>query len=281
MRAFFRQFKWELRRLAAQRRTRLGFAMALAFELIGSLLLQLPATRLLVQADFRRVHIDFHSAFSGLTTASHVMGNAFMYVGIPFLALGAGEIIAGEFESGTLRMILSRPVRRETLLLQKLLACLCHALALTAFIAITSLAIGLALDGCGPLVMVITSEAVFGTFEFADGLARYSLAVGLLAITGLTVPLLAMTLSSFRIKPAAAAVLALTVSLADGCIWVIPGMLAARPYLLTTRLVAWMHAFDNVIPWELIRRNYTQLLTLDALLILVAFAAFRRLEIKR
>lgn len=278
MRLWFRRIRGEWTVLFAQPRVQLGFGACVLVELLFAALFQLPTVRTLAQGDLRRAHVDLAEAFSGLTMAAHLLGETAMLVGSFFIALVAGAAVAGEWEDRTLRMILCRPISRFRFWQQRLGTVLTYTLAMSIFMAITSLLVGLVVEGSGGLVMLLPLEGVFGEFNFSAGLRRYALAAVLLTVSLLTVALLAFATSCFRIKPATATALALTLLLADGSLRRVPTLAMANDYFLTTRLIAWLHAFDATIPWGLLGRSYTTLLTLDAALLAVSLVAFCRLE---
>ena len=280
MRLWIRQIRWECVKLCAQRRVWLGFAICALVEIVFALLFKIPQVRALAEGDLRLANVRFSEAFSGLTMAAHLIGEASMLVGALFVAMVAGGIVSGEAEEGTLRMVLSRPVPRTRVWLQRLLVSSGYTLALSAFITATSLMIGLAFEGPGRLLMVMPRENVTGDFSLAEGLVRYALASTLLAASMLTISLFAFALSCSHIKPAAAAALALTVFIADGSLRQMPAAAPVKKHFLMTRMISWLHAFDGTIPSALIRQNYTWLLILDAALIGLSCAAFRRLELK-
>jgi ABC-2 type transport system permease protein len=280
MRLWLLQLSGEVQKLAGQRRAWLGFSTTLAVELAFALCFKVPAVRAMALGDFQRAHVDLHQAFTGLTSAAHLIGEAAMTTGAFFIALIAGSSVAGELEDGTLRMTLCRPVDRRRLWLQKLAASLLYAIALTLFMALSSLAIGLLFEGPGRLWMIMIPENVFGEFDFVSGLTRYALASSLLLLSMLTIALLAFAASCFPIKPAAAVAAALSILIADSALRQIPALASFKSKFLMARIISWMHAFDDTVPWGLLCHSYGELLGLDVLLIGIAWLAFRRLELK-
>src|ERR1700710_2865041 len=112
MRAFLAQLKWEFVRLAKRPRTWLGFWLSLLFEVCASILLKAPGVRAAIARDVWKMHEQWDDIFSGLTTAAHILGESVTVVGPIGIALVAAEIVAGENETGTLRMIFCRPASR-------------------------------------------------------------------------------------------------------------------------------------------------------------------------
>lgn len=257
-----------------------AFALSLLFELGMSVLLKFPSVRADIAQHVWKMRAHWNDVFSGLTTATHIMGEAFSVIGSLGLALVAAGIVAGEKEDGTLRMIFCRPAGRPSVLAQKCIVCLLYATALVGFIAASTLAIGLIFEGRGNLVLLAPHEGVTGAFTFNEGMRRFSLAIPLMWFSGVSGMLWAFLFSCTGMKPATAIVLALALLSTDHLIRTTPETAIARPYCVTTRLLSWRQVFNYDIPWPRIRRNYIQLAEIDAALLVAAWAAFRRLELK-
>jgi ABC-2 type transport system permease protein len=276
--AFRRQLRWELVRLWRRPRTYVGFAAAMLFQAVVFGLLQLPPVRERILKTVWRLYQRFgvDDVFSALSSAVEVTGQTMVCVGAVALALVGSDLVAKEAEDGTLRMVFCRPVTRSSVLLQKLLVCAIYTAALSAFVAVTAFAIGLVLEGPGPLVILTVRESLFGVHEFGPGVARYALAIPLLAAGFFTAALLAFTLACFPIKPATAAIVAIIVLLADWAIQMHPTFAPVAPYTLMTRMATWRQVFNDTIPWLRLERNYAELALIDVGLLAVAWAAFLR-----
>lgn len=280
MRNFPRMLAGEFLKLFGKRRVWLAFVLCLAVELLCFALFQFPAARLLAEQDFGRLRLDFAQSFSGLTVASHLLGQTMMFVGAFAVALILGESFAQEAEAGTLRMVLCRPVSRLSLFGQKLLAGLAFIVLLTLFIGASALLIGLIFEGCGSLVMIVRTEEVLGRLDFAEGLRRYVIATALLTASTVTIGLLAFTLSCLPVKPVTASALAITWLIVESALRQTISGPALRPYLLLTHLAAWLQTFNTEIPWPRITHSYTVLAWINAGLLAAAFAILRRREFK-
>ncbi len=112
--------------------------------------------------------------------ASYMLLNA-LFIHIPFLiTLVAGDIVAGEGTSGTLRIYLTRPVSRTRILTAKLLAAAGYSTALVAFMGIFSLALGNTWLGIGDVflmddegVLILPWDLALGRFGLAYLFAFY------------------------------------------------------------------------------------------------------------
>ena len=118
-----------------------------------------------------------------------------LWIHVPILvALVTGDLLAGEANSGTLRILLTRPVSRVQLVIAKFFAGWIYTLMLIILMTILSLGLGWFIFGTGDL-MVVTNKVNF--FESGDLLWRFFCAYGygLLAMT--TVGALSFLLSAF------------------------------------------------------------------------------------
>jgi ABC-2 type transport system permease protein len=282
MGSFLAQLGWELRKLWRRRRSHLGFVAAFVCEAALTLLFTVPSVREHMGTYvWHNTTLSVADAFSGWTSAVHVTGETVLLIGSLFLALVAGDILAKEVEEGTLRMVLSRPVSRTRILVQKLLACVRYTTALMTFIGVSALVLGLVVHGRGALAIMVAPEGIFGVLDPRVAIPRYALALVLLTVSGLTITLLAFAASCFDVKPAVATALALVLLLADDLVRMQPAFVTLRPYCLTTRLMSWRQVFNDEIPWLRIQRNYGVLLWIDLALIVTAWWAFRRRELTR
>jgi ABC-2 type transport system permease protein len=281
MRLFLIQLRWELYRAAMRPRTWLAFAAALIFEVGLSAAMRHPAVRLAIARDIWKMRWRFEESFSGLTTAAHMLGEVATVTGSFGIALFAGEIVAGEWDRGTLRTTLCRPISRLRLLLQKFIVCTLFVIVISVFNGASALAVGLLFERQGALIFIAPHEGVIGSFEFAPGLQRYVLSVGLLTFAAFSGMVVAFAFSCFAMRPATAAALAITILLADTNIRIAPTLRAVSPWCITTRLLSWRQVFNDEIPWPRIRRNYAELAWWDAGWLGIAWLGFRRRDLTR
>ncbi|MGB4045184.1 MAG: ABC transporter permease, partial [Halanaerobiales bacterium] len=85
-----------------------------------------------------------------LVTINHATINFFLPV---LVVLVVGEIVAGEEQEGTLRLILSRPVNRTYFLISKLISSLIYTFLLVLIMVIVGLGGGLLVFGKGSLLV--------------------------------------------------------------------------------------------------------------------------------
>lgn len=158
---------------------------------------------------------------------------AALFMCLPFLlpltiGITAGDAIAGESQTGTLRYLLTLPVARTRLLVSKTLAALAFATAAVLLIAGVALASGGAFFGLTD--MTLLSGTTVGLGEGAARMLGVAVYVAL-SLTGLVaVGVFFSTLTEVPVGAmAATTILAIVSSVLDS----LPQLSAIHPYLLT------------------------------------------------
>ncbi len=168
-----------------------------------------------------------------------------LWIHVPILvALVTGDLLAGEANGGTFRILLTRPISRIQLVLAKFLSGWLYALLLIILMIILSLGIGSLIFKSGDLI-VVTNKINF--FASDDLLWRFgcAYAYGLLAMT--TVASLSFLLSSTAensigpIVGTVAIIMGITIISTVGA----PVMGTVNKFLFTTYLPSWQLFFQS------------------------------------
>jgi ABC-2 type transport system permease protein len=185
----------ELYKIFSKPRTYIGFGaiiiIVLAIEF--GILLEGDTMMGLIISNIKDRFI-FEGNIINLYLVSYLVLNT-LWIHVPILvALVTGDLLAGEANSGTFRLILTRPISRVQLVIAKFIAGWLYAVMLVAVMAILSIGVGLILFGPGDL-MVVTNKV--NVFSADDLLWRFAgaYAYGILSMT--TVAALSFLLSSF------------------------------------------------------------------------------------
>ncbi|MGH3763217.1 ABC transporter permease [Actinophytocola sp.] len=188
------------------------------------------------------------------------------------VAVYAGDAIAGESATGTLRYLLVRPVGRLRLLTAKL-AALTVYIVLTMFVVVVfSLAVGVALFGTGaeavgqPGAVTSLSGASLGPEELA---VRLLAAVGYIVVSMLGFGTIALFWSTLSDSALGAALASLAVLIASSIMQTLDAADPIKPYLPTNYWLSWIDFFRDPILWHNIDRG----LLLQAGYIVVFFGA--------
>lgn len=280
MSLFFAQFRGELVKLFARKRTYIGFGAFVGVEALILFMLNLDKVRKAISRVIEEAGYPAEAYLSGLTLAFMVLLWSVFLLGSLYLALVAGDVVSKEAEDGTLRMMLCRPVSRNRILNLKLAAVIVYSLTLTVFVAVTALIMGLAHSGTGGLFVFAPMEKVFALYDFGPGLARYGLAVVFLSLSLLTIPAIGFFLSCMDMKPAAATIGTLSFLFVDSILKNIPFFDSLKPWFITSRMATWVHVFEYRIPWERMAEDYAWLFALNATLVVLAHTVFQQRDFK-
>ena len=203
-----------------------------------------------------------------------------LLVHVPLLiALVAGDIVAGEANMGTLRLLLTRPVSRNQLLLSKYFACSIYTLLLLIFMAILSLVVSLLVFGEGDL-MILKSEMIV-ILDRNDVLWRYFAAFGFAAVSMLTVAALAFLFSVFAENSIGPIISAMSVVIIFTILTSldIPLFNVLKPYLFTNHMLNWKGFFEQPVDYIEVYKSIFILLTHILVFVSLAVYAFRKKDI--
>jgi ABC-2 type transport system permease protein len=168
-----------------------------------------------------------------------------LLIQVPLLvALVAGDMVAGEANMGTLRLLAIRPVSRTQLMLVKFAASVIYTVLLLVWMAILSLFLSMWIFGTND--MFIARDTVLEHIREADVMWRYIAAFGYAMVALSTVAALAFLLSIFAensIGPIVATisiVIVLTI-LSEMRIPIYDN--TVKPWLFTSHMLAWKGFF--------------------------------------
>jgi ABC-2 type transport system permease protein len=168
-----------------------------------------------------------------------------LLIQVPLLiALVAGDIIAGEANMGTLRLLMTKPFSRTQLMLVKFATSVLYTVILLIWMAVLALGLSVLLFGVND--MIILRSEVIEQIQQSDFLWRYFAAFGYAAVALTTVAALAFLFSIFAdnsigpIVTTMSVVIVFTI-LSEMNIPIYDTTI--KPYLFTTHMVAWKGFF--------------------------------------
>lgn len=168
-----------------------------------------------------------------------------LLIHVPILvALVSGDIIAGEANAGTLRILLTKPISRTKLMLVKFMACVAYTLILLIWMAFLALFVSILLFGTNDLVVAREFELL--QIQQADVLWRYFAAFGFAAVALITVAALSFLLSTISdnsigpIVSTVSIIIVLTI-LSEMKIPLYDNSI--KPYIFTTHMLGWKGFF--------------------------------------
>ena len=175
------------------------------------------------------------------------------------VAVVAGDTIAGEAATGTLRYLLVRPVGRLRLLSAKLVSVAVFVLLAVLFVTVTAYVVGVAAFGFGPDASLggtggITSLSgvVLTPTQLAE---RTALTIAYLALCMLALGAVGLFFSTLTDSPLAAALGVLAFVVASTVLLPLDAASAIRFYLPTRHWLAWVDLYREPILWRAVRQG--------------------------
>ena len=246
----------ELFKIVKKPRTYIGFfaifltvgAMQLAMFYEGEELISIAIQNL--ENDFR-----LEGKIINTNLMTYILLNS-LIIHIPILiCLVTGDAIAGEASSGTLRLILQRPYRRNQIYLAKALSGYLYTISLVFFLALMTYVLGYFLFGSGDLIVlrrgvtVISSNDVGWRFFFAFCSGTLSMIV---------VASLSMMISSFVNNAIGPIVGTISIIIGLNIIFTLgaPLFKDVIPYIFTSHFIKWQYFFDFEIETEKLKLSF-------------------------
>ena len=168
-----------------------------------------------------------------------------LLVHVPLLiTIIAGDLISGEANMGTLRLLLTKPVSRTEVILAKFGAAAIYTLIILVWMAILALFVSLLIFGSGDMLNLKADYIV--QLKSFDIMWRYLAAFGFAAIAMLTVAALGFFLSIFAENSIGPIVATMSIIIVFTILSTldIPVFNAIKPFLFTTHMIGWKGFFD-------------------------------------
>jgi len=168
-----------------------------------------------------------------------------LLVHVPLLiALIAADMISGEANMGTLRIMLTKPISRTQFMLAKFAAAAVYTMMLLVWLAILALFGSMLIFGTDDLFLMKSSYVVL--LKNGDIFWRYVGAFGFAAVAMLTVAALGFLLSVFAENSIGPIVATMSVIIFFTILSTlnIPIFNTIKPYLFTTHMNDWKEFFD-------------------------------------
>jgi ABC-2 type transport system permease protein len=234
----FTVYRWELRKLRAQKRTYLGLGAAALVPIIFVIALATQSG----QPDDVAFGRYLHDTGLAVPLVLLLFGSVWMFPLIT--ALVAGDIVAAEDRNDTLKGLLTRSVERQQVFAGKVLATFTYAILAIAITGAVALGAGILASGFNSIVSLSGTRVSAGEGLGLVGLSLFFYLVPILAIA--SIGLLFSTV--FR-NSAAAIVGTLMFSLLVQLVGILPGLGSIHPYLLSTQFNAWQGFLRSPVDW--------------------------------
>ena len=203
-----------------------------------------------------------------------------LLVHVPLLiCLVAGDVVAGEANMGTLRLLATKPVSRTQLMLSKFFASGIYTLGLLTFMAVMGLAGSVVLFGTSDLMVQKSDQFIL--LNTADVLWRYVAAYGFAALSMITVAAIAFFFSTFADNSIGPIVAAMSVVIVMTILTTmdVPIFNLLKPYLFTNHMLNWKGFFDNPVDYPEVLKSAGILVLHIVLFVSLAIYFFRKKDI--
>ncbi len=236
----------ELFKIFRRPRTYIPFAAIAAMILIIQLGLKFDGQsylELMMSSMSETFYIPYSMILNGYLVAFVILNTLLIQVPL-LIALVAGDMVAGEANMGTLRLLVTRPVSRTQLMLVKFGASVIYTILLLLWMAILALFLSMWIFGTND--MLIARNTVMEQIKESDVLWRYIAAFGYATVALTTVAALAFLLSVFAensigpIVSTISIVIVLTI-LSEMRIPLYDN--TVKPWLFTSHMLAWKGFF--------------------------------------
>ena len=242
--------KIELFKISKRPRTYISFAAILAIVLIFQFAFKADGENymnLMLQGINDSFQLDKHKALNGYFMCYIILNT--LLVQIPILvALIAGDAISGEANMGTLRLLLTKPISRQELLLAKFYASIIYTIVLLIWMAVFSLGLSLIIFGSGDMLIFRVSGDVSQIMQITsdDILWRYIAAFAYAAIALTVIASVAILFSLFAENSIGPIITTICIVLVFTIVSNMNIPLIdkhVKPYLFTSYLVGWKGFF--------------------------------------
>ncbi|WP_127129365.1 ABC transporter permease [Pseudoflavitalea rhizosphaerae] len=227
------------------------------------------------------IESDFHvegKILNGYFICYFILQTLLIHVPL-LIALIGGDMIAGEANMGTLRLLISKPISRASLITGKFIATMVYTLLLLVWMAILSLGLSMLIFGTDDLLLFKGEEVVL--LLKSDILWRYVAAFGFAAIAMTTVAALSFFLSLFAENSIGPIVSTMSVVIVFTILTSIdlPLFNAMKPYLFTSHMLGWKGFFDDDIFYNSIARSAIFLLVHIGGLLGLSLVIFKKKDV--
>lgn len=258
--SFARQLYNELIKMAARKRTYIGFFAFVAVQVTIMLLLQLPKPRERFERTLTGFGVLAEDYLGGLTLAVVIIALTFAMVAALYIALVSGDIVSKEVEEGTMRMMLCRPVSRLRIMITKWAATLIYTFVLVMFLGLSALVLSSAYMGfVGKLFVMVPPEKITAFYDTPTGLVRYAGAMAALSYSALVIASIAFMFSCFKMKPATATILTLSVLFIDMVMRNMPYFEPIKEIFITQHTASWIRTMDTEVDWASVMFSWVYL----------------------
>jgi ABC-2 type transport system permease protein len=261
-------YRWELRKLVAQKRTYIGLGAAALLPVVFVTVMALQ------KGGPYDAPLGHNLRRTGLALALVVLKFVSRFGAQLAAALVAGDIVSSEHSGKTLKMILTRSLRRGQILTGKTLASFTYVVVTILVLGAAGLIAGSAAWGFNPLTNLSGVRV-----SALHTLWLSVVALGFFALPLIAVAAFAIFLSTWTRNSAAAIVGTLVYALSMEAIAGLVHQPWAQHYLLSDQFDGWHGLFMSPIDWTLIARAAWVSAIFAAVPLALAYGIFKRRDV--
>lgn len=237
----------ELNKIFSRPRSYIGFVVSLLITTLVTLGIYLEGSTIVqIALDSLSDSFGFEGKIINGNLSTFLLYNSFI-IHVPILvSLVAGDVISGESSSGTIRLLITKPVSRTRLYWSKFFAAIIYTLSLILFFVGSSYLIGIIVLGDGDLIVLRSGINVIPSNDIPW---RFGLAAVYTSISMVVVASIAICFSAFAKNSLGPIVGTVAVLIALNIICTIGFSLLepVLPYLFNVHFVKWQNFFENTI----------------------------------
>jgi len=202
-----------------------------------------------------------------------------LWVHIPILVvIVTADLMSSEFESGAIRMLLTRPIKRSALMSAKMLTALIYVTLFMLFIGALSYGIATLIFGKGDIIVLYEGIQIITSAQFVP---RFLLTLaystfGMMAFAAMSIYISTATKNSLAAILVSLGVLIISTLLQTFSLGIFESW---KPFLFTYHMSQWQLFFYTDIPWMEILVSTVFLAAFTAVFVGLSYRKFNRLNI--
>ena len=203
-----------------------------------------------------------------------------LIIHVPLLiALVTGDLVSGEGAMGTIRLLLTKPISRTSILFSKYLAGCAYTLIILLWLVFLALVVGKIIFGTGDL-MVLNSEGLV-ILQEKDLAWRFLSGFSMAFLSLVMIATLSLTLSCFSENSIGPIVSTMAIIILFTIIGTLDVTVLQKiqPFLFTTHMVTWRNFFEDPLPVDKIISSAIILFVHIIGLLAIAVYKFNRKDI--
>lgn len=245
----------ELEKLFRRKRSYISIAAVLVIILVieGGMMLDGEVLIDMISENFQDVFILQGNLLNGYLV-SYLSINA-LWVHVPILVvIVTADLISGEASAGTFRLVLSRPVSRNALVLAKFIAAMIYVAMLVILLAMLSLGLGMLVFGMGDIIVIyetiniLPEQILPGRFMFAFSFGI----LGMWLVASLSFVFSALSENSLSPIILTMSIIILFTMITSFDIGIFEKI---KPYIFTTHMSHWRYFFNYELEWSKIAHS--------------------------